>query len=143
MTINVTQPLINQNNNSTNISRKVNVDNTYSVQNKVISDKPQSQIGNANFIDAVNSERIRDARTEVNEIRNPDTNNIRESEPKNNISELSIGVKKTEKSQIRDIENLNANVAQGIKPVGTGSRLINGFLRNNVPNLGGKVDTLV
>ena len=41
------------------------------------------------------------------------------------------------------IESLNASIAQGIKPVGSGARLINGFLKNSVPNLGGKIDTSV
>ncbi len=141
MVVNITQPSTNQNNNINNISRKVNVDNTYSVQNKIIPDKAQSQIGNANFVDVVNSEQIRNSRAEVNEIKNPNINTFGGKNPQNNINELSEGVKNTEKSQIRNIENLNANVAQGVKPVGTGSRLINGFLRNNVPNLGGKIDT--
>jgi len=134
-----------------NVQKRINVENTYSVQNidsrKIPNQTPQLEKDNIN--NSVNSSEIRDLRAEVNEVRRPDkniTNILREREDvtlQKEINELNESVRNTERSQIKNIEDRNANIAQGSRPLGVGARLINNFFTNLNPNLGGKVDTFV
>jgi len=143
MPINFSQPLTTQNNNVNNILRRVEVNNTYSLQNTTIGAKEPSQNKETN--NTVNTNQNNTARIESNENNKPLVNlrNVyREKNLQNEVNELASSVNVTEKNQIENIENLNANIAQGIKPAGTGTRLVNNFFSNAGSNLGGKVDTL-
>jgi len=150
MAVNFIQTYTPQRNNI-NVQRRINVENTYSVQNidsrKIPNQTPQLEKDNIN--NSLNSNEIGDLRAEINEVRRPDrniTNILREREGvtlQKEINELNESVRNTERSQIKNIEERNANIAQGSKPLGVGARLINNFFTNLNPNLGGKVDTFI
>jgi len=144
MPINFSQPLTTQNNNVNNISRKVDVNNTYSLNNIAISAKELSQNKETN--NTVNTNQDNISGTESNDNSKPVVNlrnAYREKNLQNEANELNASVNVTERNQIKSIEDLNANIAQGIKPVGSGTRLVNNFFSNAGSNLGGKIDTLV
>ena len=150
MAVNFIQTYTPQRNNI-NVQRRINVENTYSVQSidsrKIPNQTPQLEKDNIN--NSLNSNEIGDLRAEINEVRRPDrniTNILREREGvtlQKEINELNESVRNTERSQIKNIEERNANIAQGSKPLGVGARLINNFFTNLNPNLGGKVDTFI
>jgi len=150
MAVNFIQTYTPQRNNI-NVQRRINVENTYSVQNvesrKIPNQTPQLEKDNIN--NSPNSSEIRDLRAEINEVRRPDrniTNILREKEDvtlQREINELNESVRNAESSQIKNIEESNANIAQGSRPLGVGARLINNFFNNLNPNLGGKVDTFI
>ncbi len=132
-----------QNNNVNNISRKIEINNTYSLNNTTIGAKEPPQNKEQN--NTVNTNQDDISRTEINKNSEPVVNlrnAYREKNLQNEVNELTSSVNVAEKNQIKSIEDLNANIAQGIKPVGTGARLVNNFFSNAGSNLGGKVDTL-
>jgi len=137
--------------NNGNIIKKIDVDNTYSVKNTIAQRNVQKSVPlnrdtNNNSLDPRS---IKNLRAEVTKVQRPSenvTNVLKEREniaPKREINEMKAGVRDTEKSQIKNIEEWNATIAQGTRPVGAGARLVGNFFTNQTPNIGGNIDTVV
>ena len=129
MPINFPQPLASQN----NISRRIEIDNTYSLRNIRVGSENPPQAANEDFRNAINTRQNMSLKAEISEINQPTSkvsNVIKREDLQNRVNRLEQSANATESSQVKDIEDLNANIAQGIKPAGTGTRLVNNFFSN-------------
>jgi len=137
--------------NNRNIIKKIDVDNTYSVKNMIAQSNVQKNAPlyrdtNNNSLDPRS---IKNLRAEVTKIERPSenvSNILRKKEniaPKREINEMKASVRNTEKSEVKNIEEWNATIAQGTRPVGVGARLVGNFFTNQTPNIGGNIDTVV
>lgn len=137
--------------NNRNIIKKIDVDNTYSIKNAIAQKNIQKNatINNNMDVGSLDPRSIRNLRAEVTKIERPSeniTNVLGKREnvaPRMEINELKASVKNAEKSQVKNIEEWNATIAQGTRPIGAGARLVGNFFTNQTPNIGGKIDTVI
>ena len=142
-------------NNVLNAGKQIDVQNTYSIgksstaKNKNIDPLAYSA-NNINNNEAAVSDKnnITKLSSSLTENRNIGTNvrdiaqNRQSNAPNREINELKESVKSVEKNQVQNIEETNATIAQNRGTLGAGARLVNNFLTNLSPNVGGKVDTV-
>ena len=136
--------------------RQINVENTYSIKDLKNSKKYQqfsditnrtnrnNNINNENF----SQDNIKKSTSYVSEDKDQSgnikniTDKIQSKTSRREVSELKESVKKVESDQIKNIEETNTTIANNVRMVGIGGRLINNFLTNLTPNIGGKIDTV-
>ena len=126
------------------ISRRINVDNTYSVQNRTSLQKVQtSDKSNTVNVTSNNFSELKNTLKDLGKAsRNLSVSKDRENiSTKKEINDLKESIVKSEQNVIKYIEERNQVFAQGTRPVGSGARLINNFFTNAVPNIGDKIDT--